>query len=68
LDINNSKITINKFQYGDLGRTIDGESEFKLTTKEGDRVGGTFLKLEGCICMDVQKFEGHSTRINLTHN
>ncbi len=57
MDINNSK-QLNKFQYGDLGRTIDGEGEFKFTTREGDKIGGTFLKVEGCICMDVQRLKG----------
>jgi hypothetical protein len=39
LDINKRTI-INKYQYGDLRRTTNGEGEFKFTTIEGARVGG----------------------------
>ncbi len=40
-----------------LGITIDGEGEFQITTKEGVGVGGTSLKVQGCFCVDVQRFE-----------
>jgi hypothetical protein len=39
---------------------------FKNTTKKGVGVGGTFLK--ACLCMDVQRFEGHSIGVSSTQN
>jgi hypothetical protein len=51
-----------------LKKTIDGEGEFLIMTKEGARIGGTSLTVQGCFCMDVQKFKGYPTKVNSIQN
>ncbi len=51
-----------------LKKTIDGEGEFLIMTKEGTRIGGTSLTVQGCFCMDTQKFKGYPTKVNSIQN
>jgi hypothetical protein len=67
LDIH-KKTIVNKFEFGDSSRIADGEGKFKFKTKEGARIGGIATGIHGCICLDIQRFEGHSTRITSTLN
>ncbi len=57
LDIN-QRTTINKTQFRDQGRTTNGEVEFSITTKEGARVEGIFLRIQGCSCMAYKDLKG----------
>jgi hypothetical protein len=41
MDINR-RATINKIQYGERGRTIDGEGEFLITPKKDIKVERTY--------------------------
>jgi len=59
---------VNKIEYGDSSRTANGEGKFKFKTKEGAGVGGIIMEVQRCFCLDVQRFERHSTKVSLTPN
>jgi hypothetical protein len=62
------KIISNKSEYGDLNRISNGEGKFKFATKEGVGIRGVVEGVQECFCLDIQKFEGHSTKVGLALN
>jgi len=46
------KTTINKFEFRDSSRTLNGGGKFKFTTKEGVGIG-VAEGVQGWFCLDV---------------
>jgi hypothetical protein len=67
LDIHTRTI-VNESKSRDSSKTSDGEGKFKFTTRKGVRVGGIVKGVQGCPCLDVQKFQEHSTKVGPTPN
>jgi hypothetical protein len=65
LDIHKRTI-INESKSTDLNRTSNNESKFKFISKKGAGIGGMAKRTQGCICLNIQKSEGHSIKVGST--
>jgi hypothetical protein len=52
LDIHRRTI-INKFEFGDLNKTSNGEGKFKFAIIEGVGIRGVVEGVQECFCLDI---------------